>query len=89
MNAGTLRFKLGEFNCMAICDGTMTYAPPIFPPPADLLFVNAPKEQLGKALSEIGLTIESWAGWDSPYNCLFVQTAKQRILVDTGAGGLG
>jgi glyoxylase-like metal-dependent hydrolase (beta-lactamase superfamily II) len=89
MNAGTLRFKLGEFNCMAICDGTMTYAPPIFSPPADLLFANAPKVQLAKALSGIGLTIQSWAEWDSPYNCLLVETAKQRILVDTGADGLG
>jgi len=89
MNTETFRFTLGKFNCMVISDGTMSYAPPMFPPPANFLFANAPKEQLDKALSEMGLSPQSWVKWDSSYNCLLVETAKQKVLIDTGADGLG
>ena len=56
MNTDIYRFKLGDFQCMAVSDGTHTYAPPLFPPPAIFLFANAPRERLiaikGKLLSE-------------------------------------
>ena len=56
MNAGTYRFKVGDFDCTAISDGSLTYAPPMFPPPGDLLFVNAPKDRLAQAASR------AWVG---------------------------
>ena len=46
MSTDIYRFKVGTFECMAVSDGTHTYAPPMFPPPTTLLFTNAPKEQL-------------------------------------------
>ncbi len=88
MNGEVHRFKVGSFDCMAVSDGTHTYAPPTFPPPATLLFVNAPRRRLGQVLREHNLHPEQWAEWISPYICLLVNTGKHRVLVDTGADGL-
>ena len=73
---------------MAVSDGTHTYAPPTFPPPATFLFANAPKEHLEQTLREHNLQPEQWTEWISPYICLVVNTGKHQVLVDTGAGGL-
>lgn len=89
MNTETYRFKLGAFECIAISDGTYTYAPPAFPPPATFLFSNAPKKSLEQVLGEHNLQPEQWVEWISPYICLVIETGKNRVLVDTGAGGLG
>ena len=88
MNGEVHRFKVGSFECMAVSDGTHTYAPPTFPPPATLLFVNAPRRRLGQVLREHNLHPEQWTEWISPYICLLVNTGKHRVLVDTGADGL-
>jgi len=89
MNTEIYRFQVGTFECMAVSDGTLTYAPPTFPPPAALLFANAPKEHLERALREHDLQLEQWAEWISPYICVVVNTGEHRVLVDTGADGLG
>jgi glyoxylase-like metal-dependent hydrolase (beta-lactamase superfamily II) len=89
MNTEIYRFKLGTFECMAVSDGTFTYTPPNFPPPATFLFANAPKERLEQVLREHNLQLEQWVEWISPYICLLVNTGKHLVLVDTGAGGLG
>lgn len=89
MNTGNYRFRLGSFECIAVSDGTLTYAPPNFPPPAILLFANAPSDSLEQTLREHDLTSEQWAEWISPYICLVVKTGEHRVLVDTGADGLG
>lgn len=89
MNAEIFRFTLGDFKCMAVSDGTMTYTPPLFPPPASFLCVNAPRERLEKTLAEIGIEAGNWVEWKSTYNCLLIETASNRILVDTGADGIG
>lgn len=89
MNTEIYRFKLGTFECMAVSDGTFTYTPPNFPPPATFLFANAPKERLEQVLREHNLPLEQWVEWISPYICLLVNTGKHLVLVDTGAGGLG
>lgn len=81
-------FQVGDFQCVAVSDGTHTYAPPTFPPPAIFLFANAPREHLEKALSEHNLNPEQWTEWVSPYICLVVHTGEHQVLVDTGAGGL-
>jgi len=87
MDEETYHFKLGSFECLALSDGTFTYAPPIFPPPPTFLFINAPKERLAQKLQEHNL--QQWAEWVSPYICLLIKAGKHIALVDTGAGGLG
>jgi glyoxylase-like metal-dependent hydrolase (beta-lactamase superfamily II) len=82
------RFQVGDFQCVAVSDGTHTYAPPTFPPPAIFLFTNAPKEHLEQTLGEHNLNLEQWTEWVSPYICLVVNTGEHQVLVDTGAGGL-
>ena len=89
MNSRTHSFTVGSFQCIAISDGTLTYAPPTFPPPAVLLFANAPVELLGQTLGKHGLQPEQWQEWVSPYICLVINTGEHRVLVDTGADGLG
>jgi glyoxylase-like metal-dependent hydrolase (beta-lactamase superfamily II) len=84
----TYRFKLGDFQCMAVSDGNHTYAPPDFPPPSVFLFANAPQNQLDNVLAEYDLDSKTWSEWVSPYICLLIDTGKQLVLVDTGAGDL-
>ena len=88
MNTEVHRFKVGDFECMAVSDGTYRYEPPHFPPPTDFLFANARRESLDKTLDEHGIRPEQWTAWVSPYICLIVNTGKHVLLVDTGADGL-
>ena len=88
MNTEIYRFKVGTFECIAVSDGTHTYAPPTFPPPAMFLFASAPKKRLERALREHNIQPEHWGEWTSSYTCLIVRTDKHRVLVDTGAGSL-
>jgi glyoxylase-like metal-dependent hydrolase (beta-lactamase superfamily II) len=87
MNAETYYFKVGTFECIAVSDGTLTYKPPMFPPPPNFLFVNARRENLDPVLLQHNLQLEQWGEWVSPYICLVVNTGKNQVLVDTGAGG--
>ena len=88
MSNGSFHFNIGTFECIAVSDGTHTYAPPTFPPPAVLLFANAPRERLEETLRKHNLYPGQWVEWVSPYICLVVNTGEHRVLVDTGAGGL-
>ena len=88
MNTDVYRFKVGDFECMAVSDGALAYAPPLFPPPAAFLFANASKEQLDRSLGEHSTQPEQWTEWTSPYTCLLINAAGHLVLVDTGAGGL-
>jgi glyoxylase-like metal-dependent hydrolase (beta-lactamase superfamily II) len=88
MNNENYHFNIGSYKCIAISDGTLTYAPPTFPPPAAFLFANADKEKLKKALRDYGIGLTEWTEWISSYTCLFINTGKYRVLVDTGADGL-
>jgi glyoxylase-like metal-dependent hydrolase (beta-lactamase superfamily II) len=87
MDTDSYRFKVGNFACIAVSDGTHTYALPDFPLPATLLFSNAPGESLEPALRQHRLPAP-WVAWTSPYICLVINTGKHLILVDTGAGSL-
>jgi len=87
MNNNCYRFKVGDFQCMAVSDGFHTYAPPDFPPPEVLLFANASRESLALIQPKYHLTAP-WTEWVSPYICLVINTGKYLVLVDTGAGGL-
>ncbi|MFC1957811.1 MBL fold metallo-hydrolase [Chloroflexota bacterium] len=82
------RFKVGDFQCVAVSDGTHTYAPPTFPPPTIFLFANAPREHLERVLGEHNLNPGQWTEWVSPYICLAISTGEHQVLVDTGAGAL-
>jgi len=81
------RFKIGDFECFAVSDGSHTYAPPHFPPPEVLLFSNAPKESLASVRRRYNLPTP-WKEWVSPYICLVIKAGKHLVLVDTGAGSL-
>jgi glyoxylase-like metal-dependent hydrolase (beta-lactamase superfamily II) len=88
MSKETFRFETGKLECVAVSDGTLTYTPPAFPPPATLLFANAPRERLEQVLLEHNLQPEQWGEWMSPYICLVIKTGEHLVLMDTGAGGL-
>ncbi len=76
MKNDSFPFKLGDFKCIAVSDGTFTYTDQSF-------YQNAPKERLKKVFSEHDLQSGEIT---TPYTCLFVDTGKYRILVDTGMG---
>lgn len=86
MSTEIYHFEVGSFECVAVSDGTLTYTPPAFPPPASLLFFNAPKEKLEQILTQYKIQPEQWTEWTSPYICLLLNTGEHRVLVDTGAG---
>ncbi len=81
------RFKIGDFECLAVSDGSHTYTPPQFPPPEVMLFANASPESLASVRQRYNLPTP-WTEWVSPYTCLVVRTDKHLVLVDTGAGSL-
>jgi glyoxylase-like metal-dependent hydrolase (beta-lactamase superfamily II) len=89
LNSEVHHFKVGAFQCIAVSDGTFTYAPPLFPSPAATFFSNAPGEQLKQSLLQHNIQRELWTEHISPYTCLLVNTGSHRVLVDTGADGLG
>ena len=88
MRNNTYHFKLGDFECIAISDGTLAYRPPVFPPPAAFLFGNTPEEQLEPLLENHNLQLEKWVAWESPYICLIINTGQHQVLLDTGADDL-
>jgi glyoxylase-like metal-dependent hydrolase (beta-lactamase superfamily II) len=88
VNTEVYPFKVGDFECFAINDGTFTYEPPLIPPPADFLFASAPKKLLKETLNEHGIQLEKWLALVSPFTCVMVNTGKHKVLVDTGADGL-
>jgi glyoxylase-like metal-dependent hydrolase (beta-lactamase superfamily II) len=88
MEHQTHELTVGDFRCIAINDGNHTYAPPTFPPPSIFLLATAPADELAPALHAHGLSADSWKEWTSPYTCLLVDTGSEKVLLDTGTGGL-
>lgn len=68
---------------MVVNDGNSPYADP-----AQIFFVNAPKEELKEALREHNIDYSKWKEYVSPYPSMFVDTGQHRVLVDTGEGNL-
>jgi glyoxylase-like metal-dependent hydrolase (beta-lactamase superfamily II) len=79
MDTGSFRFEVGEFECVSVSDGALNYPPESF-------FANAPLERVEEALRQRNLPT---AQIMTPYTCLFIDTGKHRVMVDTGAGSLG
>ena len=76
MNTETYRFKVGNFECIAVSDGTFAY-------PDQSFFVNAPKGRLEQVFREHNMQPGEII---APWTCLLVNTGPQRVLVDTGGG---
>jgi glyoxylase-like metal-dependent hydrolase (beta-lactamase superfamily II) len=70
------RFKIGEFECLSLCDGYHDYG-------IDALFAGADREELKAALRAGGWPVDHI---HSPYSSLCVDTGDHLVLVDTGAG---
>lgn len=79
MISGSYRFKLGNFECISISDGSFDY-------PLQNFFANVPKEQIEEILRQRNLPTDHIT---TPYTYLFVDSGDNRVLVDMGAGNLG
>ena len=79
MDTGCFRFKIGEFECVAVSDGALNYPPESF-------FANVPLECVEEALRERNLPS---AQIRTPYTCLFIDAGEHRVMADAGAGELG
>jgi glyoxylase-like metal-dependent hydrolase (beta-lactamase superfamily II) len=75
--------NVGTFKCTLVQDGTFAYHDP-----AAVFATNAPRQELSEALHRQGIDLENWHEYATPYPALLVDTGRQRVLIDTGAGGL-
>jgi glyoxylase-like metal-dependent hydrolase (beta-lactamase superfamily II) len=76
MKSETFRFQVGSFSCIAIEDDAPRY-------PLGMFLTNLAKERYEPALLQRG---EDRQYIDLPYTCLFINTGRERVLVDTGIG---
>ena len=76
MGSGFYRFSLGAFECVCLLDGYVDY-------PVQNHYANIPREQVDVELRRRRLPVEVVT---TPYTYLFVDTGRNRILVDMGAG---
>ena len=72
----SFKFKIGNFDCIVLSDGTFSY-------PDHSFFVNAPEESLEQVFREHNIQSGEIT---VPWTCLFINTGQQWVLVDTGAG---
>ena len=79
MQEGSYRFAVGDFRCIALSDGALNY-------PLETFFANVPRSEIEATLLRHHLPTDRIA---TPYTCLFVDTGRHRVLVDTGAGTIG
>jgi glyoxylase-like metal-dependent hydrolase (beta-lactamase superfamily II) len=78
MTTGSYRFKLGDFECVSLSDGSVNYRRQSF-------FANVPKARIEEVLRQRDLPIDYVT---TPYTYLYVDTGAHRVLVDMGAGDL-
>ncbi len=76
MPAGSHRFQVGSISCTLLADGYCSY-------PAEWLFANAARQEIGEALAARRAPTETVL---SPYTCMLIEAGRHAILVDTGAG---
>jgi len=71
-------FRVGKFDCMALCDGSAIYT-------LESMVINAPRSEVEAYLQAHSLRTDVII---TPYTYLYVDTGQHKILVDTGAGKL-
>jgi len=76
MTKESYQFMLGDFKCIAIRDGGHMGS-------ADVIFCNAPEQELAKVLQRHGLDADKLS---SSWTCLLVDTGEKVLLIDTGVG---
>ncbi len=76
MRKESFSFEIGNFECIAVSDGTFDY-------PDHSFFVNASKERLEQVLREHNIQPGVIT---APWTCLLINTGQYRVLVDTGGG---
>jgi glyoxylase-like metal-dependent hydrolase (beta-lactamase superfamily II) len=72
------QFRVGELLCRTLCDGVLAY-------PAELITRGLSEPDRIRAASQYDSTD---AHVNIPYTALLVETSRERILLDTGAGPL-
>jgi glyoxylase-like metal-dependent hydrolase (beta-lactamase superfamily II) len=72
------RFRVGSFDCLALCDGGADYS-------LESMVANAPRSEVEAYLQVHGLPTDVIT---TPYTYLYVNTGTHKILVDMGAGKL-
>jgi glyoxylase-like metal-dependent hydrolase (beta-lactamase superfamily II) len=78
MNADFYRFRLGNYECVSLYDGHHDYK-------LEQMVTNAPQVDVEVALRAHGFSPEFVT---TPFTFLYVNTGKNRILMDIGAGNL-
>lgn len=76
MKSETFRFHVGHFSCIAIQDDAPLY-------PIGMFLTNLAEERYEPELLQRGQDPQNI---ELPYTCLFINTGRQRLLVDTGIG---
>jgi glyoxylase-like metal-dependent hydrolase (beta-lactamase superfamily II) len=76
-NAGVYRFKIGSFNATIVSDGILTVPPlPTYAPTADPAKVRSAMIEHFQSPNELSLY----------FDALYVNTGRNKVLIDTGAG---
>ncbi len=78
MRTDFYRFRLGDIECVSLCDGSMDFA-------LESMVTNAPRPDVVAALQAHGLPTGVIT---TPFAYLYANTGKHKILVDMGAGNL-
>ena len=78
-NEDFYRFRTGRFECVSVSDGYYEYDP-------RHLFKNLAEAEVAELLKSFNLQTDKIT---SPYTFLYVDTGKNKVLVDMGAGKLG
>lgn len=76
MPEGSHRFTVGSMQCTVLTDGYASY-------PTAWMFPGADAERVAQALASHRLPQETVL---SPYTCLLIESGREALLVDTGAG---
>lgn len=76
MPEGSYTFHVGSIGCSVLSDGYVAY-------PTNWFFPNADPDRLRQALEARHMPTHTVI---SPYTCLLIETGRNVILVDTGAG---
>jgi glyoxylase-like metal-dependent hydrolase (beta-lactamase superfamily II) len=79
MRQETHTFRVGKAACTALCDGTLDY-------PIAIVTEGLSEEEQARLTSQYDA---AGGHVKIPYTALLVETARERILLDTGAGPLG